>query len=124
MCFVISIQKEPKVALKDITVYKQVDVLRSNPSIYLTAYMRCKIPANGILKADKTMFPWAKLIHPIDLIRGNAIHSYSVENKALYLRDLVFEAIIPQGALYFYDDVYHEYVSTELRINFHKFYDK
>ena len=117
MCFLIGTQKEYKVATKDIPVCKLVDKLESG--VFITPWQKCIIPDTGILKSDNTnKYPWRKGKRRKRKIESNAIHSY--KTTGMFLSS--YNAIIPKGALYYYDEIHFAYVSTELRIDLNSFY--
>lgn len=116
MCFLIGTQTEYEVATKDIPVCKVVTKLDSG--VFITHWQKCIIPDTGILKSDNTnKFPWLKGQRRRHRIDANAIHSYMLSMRF----PNSCNAIIPKGALYYYDERYFEYVSTELRIDLNSF---
>jgi hypothetical protein len=116
MCFIIGEQKEYKIAIEDIAIYKLVEVIDS-PKRFVTYWQKYPIPNTGILKSNsKKKFPWKEGIRRKRIITGNAIHSYSLDSN-MGFRGSYCRGIIPKGALYYYNDDYNEYVSTELHID-------
>ena len=95
MCFI----KEniiPKIATKDILVYKQI-LIRDGKIV--TPCTRTPIPDNGIIKAKRNLLRFL-LEHSLE---GEGVHSFS---SNYYRPDFFYgrfcvKAYIPKGTLYF-----------------------
>lgn len=129
MCFTLNLRKEkdrfklpseikPKIAKKDIIVYKKL--YKNNFGQYYNLYIRGKVYPykQGYIYSETTPFKSLKLTFHYNWsieVNGHAFHSY-VKKPILPILELkdyqIVEMIIPKGSLYYCNN--EEYVSNQL----------